>query len=422
MAKLRIDRKGLELDVKQAVLGEAIIESNYGLLTNGAADHLDLISKDTIPLVLRNKGEDVRFRLLRMMEDSDKDAEKLIRQFEAHPTAAQALCRINIMKLLFDDDIAEDERADVIKAFVDAYIDLVVQLDNACLPPCDDVMSGVPAYIPDGLSDMGKDPSLGPDRDRERIRIRKRQLYELHRPFIDKIFTSKLSKADIVLETAKYIHGSRTYTRNAQAAIPGGEEGMSICIAAMGKKKVGVCRHDALHFQVLMQLFGIECRLVKCILNRPDGWHAVNLIRMDGKWYLIDVTNPDSDGNVFIRRIVEEDIDLNREQYGWGVKTRSGMKRNYVTHWNMFFRVRDNSLPLNGHGNEVAAENMGEDNIMLFDEMPTLEGGTEGGTETEKVYTLDELKLSTLRSDTDSYSGLFAIPPEMMTVETEIPD
>ena len=53
---------------------------------------------------------------------------------------------------------------------------------------------------------------------------------------------------------------------------------------------LGVCDAYARAYCILLDAVDIESRWVECFLNGP---HAINLIKLNGKWYLVDCTNDD---------------------------------------------------------------------------------------------------------------------------------
>jgi len=112
---------------------------------------------------------------------------------------------------------------------------------------------------------------------------------------------------------------------------------------------MAVCRHQALYVQVLLQSLGLTSQLLKCNL---DGYsHVANLLRIDNKWHVLDVTNPEKgeDGKlkVFIRQIPEienpykDDLE---HKWQFPAKKKDGTigSRVYQLRRNMFYRIMDN--------------------------------------------------------------------------------
>lgn len=62
------------------------------------------------------------------------------------------------------------------------------------------------------------------------------------------------------------------------------------------KVKVVACREKAFFTQAALEAAGFETRLVSGTVKdqrgRPIGGHAWNEIKLDGKWYMVDTTNP----------------------------------------------------------------------------------------------------------------------------------
>jgi|GEM_PF-2004623 len=353
-----VDRMGIQLGVEGSVLAEAIIRDRQDALVQEATTEDGLTEDNAAFLYLNEAVAGTRYRMLKMMEDSDHTVEHLIQAFKGQPVLFQAYCRNNILRLATDPRLTKKERKEQVNDYIDAYIDMVIQLDHATHPVNDEVQSGIPEYIPDGLSDMGSDDSLG-IRSRERIRVRKSHLYTQYREFIDKVLSNIMRPEGIITQAAQYIHAARKYELNPARRVIPAERYMTVALDAMNDKNVGVCRQDALNFQVLMQLLGFESRLLKCTLSmhgRAPGNHAANLVKIGNDWYLIDVTNKCASGNVFIQKIPEQNIDLNNEEYIWEFHDKFDIKRIYRSRNNMYYRIRDNAAPLNGDGNEIASD------------------------------------------------------------------
>ena len=364
-----IDKMGLQLGPEASILAEAMIsdvDSKYDFLVRSATANDGLTEDNAASLRINEHVAGTRVRMLKMMEDSDRNVQHLIKQFTQTPALFHAYCRNNILRLVDDPQLTPQQREGYIQTFLDAYIDLIIQLDHAVFKPSDEVVKGIPPYIPDGLSDMGGNPNLTNRDGREKIRIRKDKIYAQHRDLINRVFSEVMNSEDIVIETAKHVFGKREYTlRPARQILPDHMLHVTVDLDAMNDKKVGVCRQDALNFQVLMQLFGFDVKLFKCTLGGPTGSHATNLVRIKKQWYLIDVTNPDSDGTVFIQKISPTSIDLNGEDYGWSCKTRDGKKREYRNRKTMYYRIRDNDEQVL-EDEEVASDLMTEDDVITM--------------------------------------------------------
>ena len=74
------------------------------------------------------------------------------------------------------------------------------------------------------------------------------------------------------------------------------------------KNKYAVCAGYALTFKLLCETAGLECDYVA---GTAGGYHAWNQVKVDGKWYNVDVTwdDPVSKGKAF------DDHKYNRYSY-----------------------------------------------------------------------------------------------------------
>lgn len=336
----------LVLDVYGGMLAQAVLEGRTDHLVRGGSERPGYADSNMVALtIIMKRAGETRVRLIRMMEDSLDDTVNLTAQFKRSPTTIHEYARINIMKIATDPDLSGEQKLVYVRKFVEGYINLIIELDHRAFPQDDVIKEGVPEYIPDGLSDMGRDPRLDGGRYRKNIRVRKRELYNECMDFILEIFSKPTSPNDILRRTMRYIHDGRTYHEEADelaGAIGWGQRTVDIHgMRDRSGEKFGVCRHDALNFQALMQLFGFECRLLKCRLNGPRGHHAANLVRIGGTWYLVDTTNPYPDGSPFIIKLSESDIDLNGRDYVWRCPgIANGAERVYENERKMFYRIR----------------------------------------------------------------------------------
>lgn len=279
----------------------------------------------------------------------------LVDKFRHDPKEALARARNNLLAVMKDKNMGRDERFSRINRYLDAYFSLQVKLDREAFPSDGRVYSGVPDYIPDGLTDMGSDPVKDPSyrRGREKIRINKKEIFDESKDFFTHLFSqdySNMSLEQIKLYFARYV-GYYVYhliPYDTEKADPFPNSERSVLLVEASKKKKGVCRHHALYSQVLMQSVGLTSRLFKCDVQfgeRDAGAHACNLVRINNAWYLMDSTNPDvANGvpEVFIARIPETDIDLNNKDYVWRIKRKDGRTYTYHSRKNMFYTINDN--------------------------------------------------------------------------------
>jgi hypothetical protein len=249
------------------------------------------------------------------------------------------------MKIAGDTELSSVEKESRLERYLDAYINLIVKIDHVDYPPSDDVQGPhVPEYIPDGLRDMGSDLRVDESkRSREKIIVDKKEIYGQCKDFLLNMLGRNLSKEEMVKQVAHHVHTKMKYDYKGEA-LP--ELGKSIPLAGFMEKKLGVCRHHALYTQVLLQQLGMTSRLLKCNFNGIP--HGANLVRINNKWHLLDVTNPakgEAPGDIiFLKPIPESNIDLNKETYVWKLSASRGEFRTYKSRNNMYYRIRKNSI------------------------------------------------------------------------------
>jgi hypothetical protein len=254
-----------------------------------------------------------------------------------------------------DKNLSKERREARVKRYTDAYLDLVVRLDKKAFPAREEINRGVPEYIPDGLSDMGSDPEADPTnrRGREKIRIDKQKIFEQSRDLFHKIFSTDIGRMDneaakqwIVQYISYFVANKMPYDKK-QNPFPSAER--SIRLNESFEQRLAVCRHHALYAQVLLQTFGITSRLLKCDVDFGEGSrgaHAANLVRINSRWHLLDITNPDKgksgEGETFLRPIPENNVDPNSKDYEWKFRRNDGKEWRYRSRNNMFYRIMDN--------------------------------------------------------------------------------
>lgn len=288
-----------------------------------------------------------------------RDVQGLIEKFRKDPKTILAIGRENIFAINQDTNLSEYERNDRLKRYIKAFLTLQIKLDRLAFPPNPgNIIKGIPNYIPDGLSDMGSDDRTDPlVRDREKIRIDKSKIYEQANELFEKVFsasTKDMSSTSIKKFIVKWVNYF-VYTNMPYDWKNFGptDSKKSLTLDSIFDEKLAVCRHQALYTQVLLQAFGLTSRLMKCNVDFDDGdgseAHVANLVRIDSKWYLLDVTNPivnNGEAKMFIKPIQESQIDLNNNTYSWIFNSDSGKKRNYRSRNNMYYRINDNKTPV----------------------------------------------------------------------------
>jgi hypothetical protein len=273
----------------------------------------------------------------------------LAAKFRTDPKDCLAHVRRNLHAIAGDTRLSPVERHERLERYLDAALSLSLTLDHIAFPPDPEgvVRSGVPTYVPDGLSDMGGESSLDDaSRHRERIRVEKAAIFRQCRPVLLSILEKQSSKRDAVERIARFVFDRVRYNLDCPAMRANGASILLEDVIAAGE---GVCRHQALVTQTLLQTLGITSRLMKCQFDSIG--HACNLVRIDNDWYLLDVTNPNQNvdrsfASAYLEPIPERDVDLQTKRYIWhlpGRDARTGKVvpncRVYVTRQDMFSRI-----------------------------------------------------------------------------------
>jgi hypothetical protein len=287
------------------------------------------------------------------------DWEALVKKFKDDPKDCLALARNNLMSIMADRTVPEEERRSRVRRYVDSYFGLMIRLDRSAFPPSSEIGEGIPDYIPDGLSDFGSDRKPDPaSRNREKIRVDKENIFAQSKEFFYEIFSKDFSGHDsekmkkyFALRVAQFVYDKMPYNHYRQDELENSKK--SVLLSDVAEKELAVCRHHALYSQVLFQSLGMATRLLKCDVSFDGGnrfgGHAVNLVRINNKWYLMDVTIPDQkDGKKvpFLQFVPDSDVDVNKKEYNWKFHRNDGKTYHYRSRNNMFYRINDNRKPL----------------------------------------------------------------------------
>lgn len=237
-------------------------------------------------------------RIHQVSEMSSDRYHRLVDEFRQDPKEALAWARESLLSIQDDARLTAGERERRLGRYLDAYLSLTLKLDHAAFPPtvAGEVRQGVPGYIPDGFADLGRERTLDAAlRDREMISVDKRTMFERYRPVLKAIFTRDYSEFS---SNAKKQDMFRTLAQAVYFQIPhtGVDKPLGGGKVNLGTLPEGVCRHQALTFQVLAQAVGLTSRMLKNELTfngKYLGNHASNMIRINHRWFAFDVTNPD---------------------------------------------------------------------------------------------------------------------------------
>lgn len=304
-----------------------------------------------------NYVEEKGHRMHQNYKLQENDTGLLVEKFRSNPKDCLALARENLLAISADKRIDKNERKDRVSRYLDAYFELIIKLDSLAFPPSQEIKSGIPEYIPNGLVDMGSESSYEAAlRTREKIVIDKKEIFNQSKDLLQDIFSTDLSYLDssqlknyFILRVATYVYEKMPYSYDKK--VP---ETRSVPISDIRNRNLSVCRHHAIYAQVLMQTMGLTSRLMKCDVKFGDNHdfssHASNLIRNNYDWYLLDVTNPDikkisndldKKGEVFLRKLNEKSINLNEKQYNWEFQRNDGNINQYKTRNNMHYYIKD---------------------------------------------------------------------------------
>ncbi len=287
---------------------------------------------------------------------------EIVTHHKQNPTEAALFLRQALTTIFNDPMISSTtKKTDRLTRYLQSSLTLQVKLDRLSFLPSDKVINKVPSYVPDGLSDMGGDPTINPsEREREKIRVDKAKIFSKYSAQLTKLYleisNSKLDPDDLKIQgyiaerVSHMVYEALPYDRQCRAGIEGAFLGRSIGVDDIHDKKMAVCRHHALETQVLLQAMGIQAQLFKCNVqfgNGRFGGHAANLVELDGEWFILDTTNPeaiDRSAKVYLKKIdgVTQNPYSDGEEHTYVMDQNSDAQRTYVLRDKMYYRVRDN--------------------------------------------------------------------------------
>lgn len=321
------------LNVNERALAFAILNERDNSITQYAVDPAD--------------GN----RVVQSLSDSDWPA--LVNKFRSDPKDAIATARLNIFSIQQDTKLPEPDRTARIERYVRAFLDLQTKLDIAAFPNFDTPQRGVPVYIPHGLIDMGSDPSQDPKlRSREMLRVDKPRVFAQTTMNFVRYFSTPnedssgdAAKLTAIKGVAALVYNAMPYDASSAAAYAAAKEVVGVHEAFT--ERLALCRHHALYTQVMLQALGITSRVFKCDVDTGKGTfepHAANLVRINGKWHILDATNPDSKqgvGEIFMIPMNETSVDpgaLNGRV--WSSQRNDGRTWKYRSRDDMYYTIR----------------------------------------------------------------------------------
>ncbi len=244
--------------------------------------------KAAIEFTLRSDGN----RRQELEELSAFQLAQLATEFEYAPAERLAYATESLHAIYKDTRLSPQERDERLDRYLDAYFSLTIKLDHLAFPPDRFRIPhlGVPEYIPDGLVDMGKSDNLhATERGREQIVVNKQEILEKYMPVFKDIFSHNFGDASpqeqemqVADRLAYAVYKAMPY--NKEMEVDGHH-------SRLGNMEDGVCRQQALTFQVLAQACGLKSRLLKVSVDGQG--HAVAMFCNANQWYLADITSPD---------------------------------------------------------------------------------------------------------------------------------
>jgi hypothetical protein len=194
--------------------------------------------------------------------------------------------------------------------YVRAAVDLETLLDRQVWAEDGRVYRGIPDYLMHGYTDMGTHSSPTERTGREKIKIDKIRMA----PRLTECKRRGVSgKREVDPLLAWYYNSVRQDIEFNELGVEKlsrdfGNE--SIVLSEYLEKGLGVCRHLSIFFQLYLQEAGIDCRVVKGNLKFYifKGRHAWNLVTVDNRVLLVDVTHPNGDQPFILSAESEEEV------------------------------------------------------------------------------------------------------------------
>ena len=198
-----------------------------------------------------------------------------------------------------------------IQRYLEAAVELETLMDHgASRAPEGRVFSGIPGYIMDGYTDMGRNPSPTARRGREKIRVDKQRLKPwliesrwralAYEPAPEELLAGfyEVVRRSLSLDEARVRHLS----------FEGGDKSMNL--SRFLDDGVGLCRHLSILYQLCLQEAAIPARVVKGTLHvlGIGGRHAWNLAWFRGHVALVDVTLPSRHGPLILVGASQEEV------------------------------------------------------------------------------------------------------------------
>jgi hypothetical protein len=197
-----------------------------------------------------------------------------------------------------------------IRRYLEAAVDLETVMDRRTLrAPQGRVFRGIPRYVMDGYTDMGRHPSWML-RGREKIRVDKARL----KPWlVESRWRALAYEASPDKLLAEYYGSVRSRLHRDESRVRHllhDAADTSIDLSRFLADGIGLCRHMAILYQLCLQEAAIPARVVKgCFrLFGIEGRHAWNLVWLAGRVALVDVTLPSRHGPLIVVGESQEEV------------------------------------------------------------------------------------------------------------------
>lgn len=198
-----------------------------------------------------------------------------------------------------------------IRRYLEAAVDLETLMDRGTLrAPQDRVLSGIPGYIMDGYTDMGRNPSRTVRHGREKIRVDKERL----KPWLVesrwRALAYEPSPEELLAGFYETVRRSLSHDESRVKDLSCDWAEKSINLSRFLDDGIGLCRHRSILYQLCLQEAAIPARVVKGSLRifGIEGRHAWNLAWLGGRVALVDVTLPSRRGPLIVVGASQEEV------------------------------------------------------------------------------------------------------------------
>jgi hypothetical protein len=190
-----------------------------------------------------------------------------------------------------------------IRRYLEAAVELETLMDRGTLrAPEARVHSGIPTYLMDGYTDMGRNPSRTDRRGREKIKVDKERLRSWLVETRWRALAFESSPEELLAQFYARVRRSLAFDESRVKDISSEWRERSVNLSRFLDDGVGLCRHHSILYQLCLQEAAIPGRVVKGSLHvfGLEGRHAWNLAWHGGRVALIDVTLPTREGPMIV--------------------------------------------------------------------------------------------------------------------------